>query len=222
MTMEQAYIDILEKGIDQLVNAFVESPQNFYSENDLHCELFYRLRRLGLNKSCKVRVGRRTVDSTIIHRDYPTKGRYKRNRNGPSLKVQRGLRGSLDLCIWDPDITRKRQFERIGEKDGQRTLAAVEINLNEDYRRFQWQVYWDLLKLSDPMNEIENRYILFFLRDYPYKRYNFPEDGFLKTLNEMFRRESKTKIIYAERKGDEAKVWIISNTEFYEYQKYSG
>jgi hypothetical protein len=72
------------------------------------------------------------------------------------------------------------------------------------------------------MNEIENRYILFFLRDYPNKRYKFPEDGFLKTLNDMFRRESKTKIIYAERKEEEAQTWMISNTEFQEYQKFSG
>ena len=66
-----------------------------------------------------------------------------------------------------PELTEKRQFERAGGKGEQRTKAAIEISLNEHHNQFQWHVYWDLLKLSDPENEIQTRIILFFLRDYP-------------------------------------------------------
>lgn len=216
----QEIISIIDKGIDKLIHRFLEKPYSFYSENDLHCELYHILSEMGLNKSCRVRADKRIVESSILHKEYPTKGRYRRNNSGPSEKVERGSRGHLDISIWDPDITEDRYFRRSGGRGEQRTLAAIEMSLNEHHERFQWHVYWDLLKLNDPMNEIERGIILFFVRDYPYKQVTFPKDGFLRKLHEMFGSEAKTHIIYIEYCLDENTIWLITKTKFLTYKHY--
>jgi hypothetical protein len=153
----------------------------------------------------------------LLHLDYGTKSRYKINRNGPSIKRQRGKSGQFDICIWDPDFTEARQFKRTGGKGEQRTFAAVEICFNEHHKRFHWQVFWDLLKLSDPTNEVENGYILYFIQDYPYKKARFPKEGFSKKLNEMFDLENKIHIIYIENYKDENLLYMVSDTKLNNY-----
>jgi hypothetical protein len=218
--LHQDYYEKLEKGVDRLIQRFIKTPYSYYSENDLHCEQYRIFNNIGLNKSCIIKVGRKKIQSKLLHREYPTKGRYKRVKNGPSLKVKRGKRGHYDLCLWDSELTEKRQFERAGGKGEQRTKAAIEISLNEHHNQFQWHVYWDLLKLSDPENEIQTRIILFFLRDYPYKKTKFSQNGFLSKLHLMFGKETKTHIIYVESNQDENQIWLISDTSFGNYKKY--
>ncbi len=203
-----------ESGIKDLIEAFKSNPYSFYSENDLHCKLFHTLSLKGLNASCISKLGKSKVQSSILHKEYPTKGRYKRNNKGPSLKKRRGKRGYFDICLWDPKLTNKRQFKTSGGKNEQKTFTAVEMSLNEHHGTFEWHVYWDLLKLSDPVNEVENGYILFFVRDYPYKKTGFSENGFIDKLKEMFGEEKKVHIIYIEYVKTETRIVKISNTDF--------
>lgn len=145
--------------------------------------------------------------------------RQLRNNSGPSEKVEKGSRGHLDISVWDPDQTDRRYFRKSGGVGEQRTIAAVEMRLNEHHGRFQWHVYWDLLKLTDPENEIEMGIVLFFVRDYLYTS-KFPSDGFLKKLNEMFGSETSAHIIYAESSSRNKSVWMISDTLFRDYRHY--
>lgn len=219
--LTQHFYKLLEEGVNDLIHHFLESPYAFYTESDLHCSLYHLLSNLGLNKDCHVNIGNHIVPSTILHKEYPTKGRYKRKHDDSSYKLKKGSRGHFDLCLWDPNVSHDRYFRRSGGVDEQRTIAAVEISLNEHHARFQWHVYWDLVKLTDSINEVDKGIILFFIRDYPYKRVKFPLDGFLRKLHEMFGSEDRIDIIYIERNIDEKIVWMISDTTFGKYKHYA-
>lgn len=218
----QDLIGLMEEGIDRLVQTFLDKPYSFYSENDLHCALYNLLDKMGLNRDCRAKAGERVVTSTLLHKEYPTKGRYRRRNDGPSHKVEKGSRGHFDLCLWDPELAEERIIRRSGGVGEQRTLAAVELSLNEHHKRFLWHVYWDWLKLCDPENEVEKGVILFFVRDYPYKRVKFPRDGFIRMLHDKFGNEDRIDILYIERYLDERVVWLISDTSFRDYKRFGG
>jgi hypothetical protein len=93
-------------------------------------------------------------------------------------------------------------------------MVAIEMSLNEHHDSFEWKVYWDLLKLTDPNNEVDKGYILFFVRDYPYDRTGFPEDGFISKLRDMYDHEKKVNILYVESKGSETRTILVSDTNF--------
>ena len=191
---------ILETGIVELVDAFLARPYAFYTESDLHCFLYHTLCNLGLNQV-----------HACMH------GRYRRRRDTKSTSEKRGSRGHFDISVWDQVLTEQKQFRAPRGEGEQRTLAAVELSLNEHHKNFQWHVYWDLLKLKDPKNEVERGIILFFVRDYPYRRTRFPRNGFIRTLHEMFGDENKVPIVYVEKLGLEERKGTVSRASFLDY-----
>jgi hypothetical protein len=70
----------VENFIDELVETFLERPYTFYSENDLHCYLYHlMLMKEELSKPIKVTTSKgREVKSILVHKEYPTKGLYRR------------------------------------------------------------------------------------------------------------------------------------------------
>ena len=203
-----------EESISKTVDDFLESPYSYYSENDLHCQLYLNMCNLGLNQKCLVNTPLGLASSTILHKEYPTKGRYKRNNNGPSAKIETGSRGHFDLSLWDPEHSAKRLISSPGGIGEQRTIGAVELSLNEHHERFKWHALWDHMKLSDPANEIEKGVILFFVRDYPYESTGFPRDGFIKTLSENFKDKDGVSLIYVERYKEEKIVHLLTKGSF--------
>jgi hypothetical protein len=208
----------LETGVTELVDMFLSKPYAFYTESDLHCFLYHTLCKLGLNQACRCRMDKQLVESILLHKEYPTKVRYRRYHDMKSKEDKRGSRGHFDISIWDPDLTEQREFQVSGGKGEQRVLAAVELSLNEHHKNFQWHVYWDLLKLKDPKNEVERGIILFFVRDYPYSKTLFPRNGFIKTLHKMFGNEDEVPIVYVEKLGAEERKGTISKVPFLKYQ----
>lgn len=219
--MKKELVNQLENGIIELIDKFHSAPYSSYSENDLQCALFFILSEKELNQPCFIKIGRQQKKSSILHTKYPTKGRYKQSDIGPSIKKPRGKKGFFDLCLWDPEIAQKRQFKSSRGKNEQRTFSVVEIRFIENHNTFQWNVLWDLLKLIDPSNEVENGYILLFVRDYPYESTQFSKDGFLEKLYEMFGREKKIKIIYIECNQGKNRSYMISNNKFLDIPLYN-
>lgn len=214
---KESIFRILETGINELIDAFLAKPYAFYTESDLHCFLYYTLCNLGLNHNCQCKVNARLVESVLLHKEYPTKGRYRRRNDSESTIEKRGARGHFDISVWDPVLTEQRQIRAPIGKGEQRTLAAVELSLNEHHENFQWHVYWDRLKLKDPKNEVEKGVILFFVRDYPYARTRFPKNGFIRTLHEKFGDENRVPIVYVEKIGSEERKGTISRASFLDY-----
>jgi len=214
---KESVFRILETGISELVDTFLARPYAFYTESDLHCFLYHTLCNLGLNQDCRCKVNGRHVESVLLHKEYPTKGRYRRRRNAESTIEDRGARGHFDISVWDRELTERRQFRAPIGGGEQRTLAAVELSLNEHHKNFQWHVDWDLLKLKDPKNEVERGIILFFVRDYSYEKTCFPRNGFIRILHERFRNENKVPIVYVEKLGLEERKGTVSRASFLDY-----
>jgi len=210
-----------DESIYETVNDFLEAPYSYYSENDIHCKLYLNMCKVGLNQPCLVSTPRGAVPSTILHKEYPTKGKYRRNNRGPSEKIETGSRGHFDLCLWDPDVAATRLISSPGGVGEQRTIGAVEMSMNEHHERFLWHALWDRLKLSDPANEVEHGVILFFVRDYQYESTGFPKDGFFTSLYEHFKDEEKVCLIYVERRGAERIVYVVSKTSFQGFKNYN-
>jgi len=217
--LREELFNILEKGIVKLIDVFLAKPFTFYTESDLHCQLYHILWDLGLNEGCRVEVDKGSAESVLMHKEYPTKGRYRRRRDRKSEVTKGVKRGHFDLCIWDPVLTEQRAFRAPAGRGEQRTLAAVELSLNEHHKGFDWHVYWDLLKLTDCRNEVERGYILFFLRDYPYEKTCFPRNGFIEKLHEKFGGEKRIPVIYVERLGLEERKGLISRASFQDYPR---
>ncbi len=213
----ESVISVIETGIVKLVDAFLARPYAFYTESDLHCFLYHNLYSLGLDRACRCKMDGRLVESVLLHKEYPTKGRYTRRRHAKSTVEERGSRGHFDISIWDHTLTENRKFRASGGKGEQRTLAAVEVSLNEHHKSFRWHVYWDLLKLKDPKNEVQRGIILFFVRDYQYRRTGFDKEGFVRALHEMFGNENRVPIVYVEKQGAKERKGTISKASFHDY-----
>jgi len=54
--LREELFNILEKGIVKLIDVFLAKPFTFYTESDLHCQLYHILWDLGLNEGCRVEV----------------------------------------------------------------------------------------------------------------------------------------------------------------------
>ena len=90
---------------------------------------------------------------------------------------------------------------------------------NEHWKKAEYHVQWDLLKLNDKRNRVKHGYILFFVRNYPYDRVNKNHNYFIDGLRERFGNESKTHIIYVEKYYNKQIFGLISNTSFKDYIK---
>jgi len=216
----------VEDCIDRLVEAFLGMPYMFYTEGDLHCYI-YHLMLMDEELSKPVEVKTREgfdVKSILIHKEYPTKGLYRRHNDRDSeivrkrKKGERVSRGHFDLCVWNPLHLEDRFFRASGWKSEEETLIAIELSLNEHWKRAEYHVQWDLLKLNDPMNSVSYGYILFFVREYPYDRSGLPHDYFIQRLG-RFGNESKTNIIYVENEHGKKIKGVMSNTRFRDYKR---
>jgi len=122
---KDSVISVVEAGIAELVDTFLARPYAFYTESDLHCFLYHTLCNLGLDQACRCKTNGRLVESVLLHKEYPTKGRYTRRRNSQSTIEERGSRGHFDISIWDHTLTENRKFRASGGKGEQRTLERL-------------------------------------------------------------------------------------------------
>lgn len=196
---EDPLLNVVETCINELTGTFFSAPYMFYTENDLHCYLYkLLLERLedagyGLHETLDEKI------SILLHKEYPTKKRYKQKllRENP-----KGRRGHFDICIWNPEEVGKRLFRsRNSEeiKKEQQTYFAFEFLLVEGRRKSSLEhaiihTRWDMLKLKD--NEVKYGYILFFARDW-----GFRED-FLKKIKEQ-KIPSNITLIYVENSNNQ-------------------
>lgn len=72
----------------------------------------------------------KSVESVLLHREYPRKGTYRRHRDRESEKDLSGKGGHFDPCVWNPSLTEQRAFRAPEGKGEQRTLATLEFSLN--------------------------------------------------------------------------------------------
>ena len=185
---------IAETCISDLTETFFSTPYLFYTENDLHCHFFKILsERLegsgyGVYKTLDEKL------SNLLHKEYPTKKRYRRR---PLREHATGARGHFDLCLWNPEEVSNRLFRSRNPDEidrEQQTYFAFEFLLMEGtdgstLERAITHTLWDMLKLKD--NEVEYGYVLLFARDW-----SFGED-FLENMKKQ-KIPSNVALVYVE------------------------
>jgi hypothetical protein len=182
-------------GIKALVERFTQTPYFFYSEQDMHAYLYYRLvsGRLGslLIDTC---FGDRSV---LVHREYPTLHAYGRKR------------GHFDLAIIDPEHASKSHW-RMQVKEPpyarHRLKVAVEFGLNAigttrlDLTHFRK----DFEHLTNPENMVERGYLLFFVR----KQDFLPTSGMLRVIDGLPNKIGREYERNQSRAGNLAVVYV--------------
>ncbi len=167
-----------ESAIKSLVRRFRNHPYAFYTETDMHCYLYHRLYFGGtFNGLYRTAEGHDTI---LLHKEYPTIARYRRQADKKLRKVTNaGRRGHFDICIWDPRSVKRHPHR------GQKILCAAELALNECGANSVHTIN-DLTKLTDPDNKLKYGYLLFFVRDD--NRFALYEQKILRELNEAAER----------------------------------
>tara|TARA_B100002003_G_C13992327_1_gene479446 strand:- start:133 stop:786 length:654 start_codon:yes stop_codon:yes gene_type:complete len=152
----------VESGIKALIEKFIQMPYFFYSEQDMQSYLYHKL--------ISGRLGKHLVQnyfrdkSILLHREYPTLGKYS------------DTRGHFDLAILDPEYVSKSHWRtqvKLPRYSRNRLKVAIEMGLNTDVKTSLDLEHYkkDFNRLTDTENKVERQYLLFFVRkeDYPEK-----------------------------------------------------
>lgn len=215
MVSREQLVDVVESGINELIRTFQKNPYFFYSENDLHCYLYHEIygKLVHGDWQCKTRDAKTSV---LLHKEYPTKQRH----SAKELKegVPGGARGHFDLSIWNPSKTEERLFRVRQSTDfekEQQTFIAIEFDLIEGSNGLDSAVHhlrWDLLKLRSAKNEIEQGYLLAFVRDWVHS------NKFLEEIRGEVAKEQDIVILYVEKWGGRKRVGTLSLKPFLSYE----
>jgi len=215
MVSRKQLVRIIESSIDNLIITFRKNPFFFYTENDLHCHLFAEIfGKLPLEEwKCDTRDKETSI---LLHKEYPTKARYV----AKTLEevASGGGRGHFDLCIWNPDETKRRLFRVAGSTDfesEQHTFIAIEFDMvegNETFEQAMHHFKWDLLKLRTPKNEVEHGYQLVFVRDWLHK------SNFMTEARSEASKAQNTSVLYIEKNNDSVRVSTLSIKPFLKYE----
>jgi hypothetical protein len=189
-------------------------PYFFYTENDLHTFLYHKIYASLPKKEwqCLTKDGKSSI---LLHKEYPTKERYRAKE---LHAVSSGARGHFDLCIWNPELTRERKFrvfQSTNFEDEQQTFIAIELDMiegNDSLEQAIHHIKWDLLKLKDTKNEAEHGYSLVFVRDWLHK------DEFLKEVKSKVVAEEETVVLYSEKNEDKILAGTLSKKKFLDYK----
>jgi len=215
MITQKQLIQITESAIENLVETFKETPYLFYTENDLHCYPYAQiLSKLPMDKwVCETADGKKSI---LLHKEYPTKERYKRETLEEGVK--KGSRGHFDLTIWNPSEVGKRSLRALSSNrfdEEQRTFIAIELDLiegNDGLKQAIHHFNWDLLKLRDKENKVENGYSLVFVRDWIHR------EEFLEGIRDEVVEEQGIMVLYVESSQDRKLIKTLSHNPFFDYE----
>jgi hypothetical protein len=113
--MNQSLEDNIEKCINALLEKFLKWPLNFFTESDAHSYLYYYFFRFGskeIKKPYHTNDSKRTV---LIHREYPTSFRYRKETM--QLDEKKGGRGHYDLVVLDPEFVKAHKLKQVIAKN---------------------------------------------------------------------------------------------------------
>jgi len=162
----------VEEAIFQIVTDFQNNPKRFWNERDVHWMLFYYLKHQ--------RASEEAYPTELIRAEFPT------------LKVFPGkkpARGHYDLVILDAESYYKPEVQSMkAQASWQPFLDLVEITVAIEVKlwlnrlkpeNMARRVDWDITKLTDKPNSIQNAYFLNFVQ------LNFKSDHMMRYYQEL-------------------------------------
>lgn len=167
MTMEA-----VEKAIAMVVSDFQKYPERFWNERDVHWILFYYLKHQ--------RVSEEAYPTELIRAEFPTRKVF------PGKKP---ARGHYDLVILDAESYYKQEVQNMkAQTSWKEFLEVVEIAVAIEVKlwlnrlspeNMAKRVDWDITKLTDKPNNIQNAYFLNFVQ------LNFKSDYMMQYYQEL-------------------------------------
>jgi len=153
MSLLNKYASRVASCLERLGRKFIQHPQFFYTQSDMHCYLYYLLYAGRTFKGFIETInGERTI---LLHKELPTVGRYIRDSQGLLIPSEKGARGHFDIAIVNGLLSKRYDLKH------QRALIAVELGLDEDITHFKN----DLVKLTDARNDVKQGFIAHFARE---------------------------------------------------------
>lgn len=158
MKNETDILDI-ERGIAELALKFLNQPEIFKREEDLHYEFHDILLKMKKNE-------------LRVRWEYPTLfEHYEFNESEKVLEIKKddGTTGYFDLALVS-DKPDKIPFAFEFKLD----IDNYENDEKINFKKYLPHAVSDFEKLSNPFNSVQNGYILYFLRSYIPKRSSIP------------------------------------------------
>lgn len=147
----------VEKGISNFVADFQSNPNRFWNERDVHWSLYYYLKQ--------AQVSGEVYPTQLIRAEFPTLKVFPGNRPA---------RGHYDLVILDAESYFKPEVQKMEAQapwqeylESLKITIAIEIKLWLNRLRpgsMAERADWDIQKLTDTPNKIQNVYFLNFVQ----------------------------------------------------------
>ena len=147
----------VKKAIAMVVSDFQKYPERFWNERDVHWILFYYLKHQ--------RVSEEAYPTELIRAEFPTRKVF------PGKKP---ARGHYDLVILDAESYYKPEVQNMkAQAPWKEFLELVEIAVAIEVKlwlnrlspeNMAKRVDWDITKLTDKPNNIQNAYFLNFVQ----------------------------------------------------------
>jgi len=147
----------VEKAIAMVVSDFQKYPERFWNERDVHWILFYYLKHQ--------RVSEEAYPTELIRAEFPTRKVF------PGKKP---ARGHYDLVILDAESYYKPEVQNMKAQAPWKEFrelveiaVAIEVKLWLDRlspENMADRVDWDITKLTDKPNNVQNAYFLNFVQ----------------------------------------------------------
>ncbi|MFC2019034.1 hypothetical protein ACFLU4_03655 [Chloroflexota bacterium] len=153
----------VETAISWVVADFQRNPERFWNERDIHWSLFYYMKR--------EQVYEEAYPTELIRAEFPTRKVFS---------GKKAARGHYDAVIIDAESYNKPEVQKYkaqapwkGYLELIEIAVAIEIKLWLSRQRIEDRADWDIQKLTDKPNNIQNAYFLNFvqLNTKPMKEY---------------------------------------------------
>ena len=191
----------IEKCIKSLAEKFLKWPYNFFTESDAHSFLYYYIFRSGYKR---LKLSYPTKDSSIktvlIHREYPTSFRYRKN----NMELdEKGGRGHYDLVVLNPNFIANhsigeviaKNFKKCCKDENDHLLTAIEFKMivNPLSKGLESEIEKDFKKLTWAIKTRQARsaYMIIFNR---FRQ----EKTFASSLDEIALQDHHVKGLYLE------------------------
>jgi len=162
----------VERAVSQVVSDFQKYPERFWNERDIHWSLFYYLKHQ--------RVSKEAYPTELIRAEFPTRKVF------PGKKP---ARGHYDLVILDAESYYKPEVQNMkAQTSWKEFLEVVEIAVAIEVKlwlnrlspeNMADRVDWDIIKLTDKPNNVQNAYFLNFVQ------LNFRSDYMMRYYQEL-------------------------------------
>ena len=159
------YSKITKESIDEIAKHFMGNPWDYYTEPDLHVQLYWALRQKLVKESILCTQSKDGENVNILYREFPTNKQY-------AWVGKNKRRANFDLAILDPKtiatISKPKSKEMF---KGLRACVGIEVKL--DVTDKSWKN--EMGKCFDKLNEIKEpmgRFIIFFARRQKFRYYD--------------------------------------------------